>query len=390
MEKTIIKKTIIKRFVCLLLTLLLLTGALIGCGKSSDMGENGVPSAGNNSAEIIENSKETTEKKTLSDFEIVTTSADKVILDCDMGYVNDDTFALMFLLQADKMGYIDLLGVAVSRGNKIGAVAVNLALLQLEAVGRTDVPVYIGRDEPLNGFSPERASRQGRTAEVYTKWENYVTPDNYHNLGNLYNENWGYSGQEAQGESAADFMVQQVKEYPGEVTILCVGPATNVALACQEDETFAQNTAGIIYMGGKLKEDASFNWWYDADAVKVCLESDFPEQIICTSEISGNMQIPSGFITGLSGYGDSSVPDFFVKRKTIANGNKKLWDVVIPAILICPELVRVSVTDRIAVNVEEDCYGQMQFAENGTEAVIVSEVNGEELYTLMGLLFREE
>lgn len=389
MEKTIIKKTIIKRFVCSLLTLLLLSGALIGCGKNSEMGEKGVPSAGNNSAEIIENSKETTEKKTLSDFEIVTTSADKVILDCDMGYVNDDAFALMFLLQADKMGYIDLLGVAVSGGNKIGAVAVNLALLQLEAVGRTDVPVYIGRDEPLNGFSPERASAS-RTAEVYTKWENYVTPDNYHNLGNLYNENWGYSKQEAQGESAADFMVQQVKQYPGEITILCIGPATNVALACQTDETFAQNTAGIIYMGGKLKEDASFNWWYDADAVKVCLESDFPKQIICTSEISGNMQIPSGFITELSDYGDSSAADFFVKRKTIANGNRKLWDVVIPAVLICPELVNVSDVGNVSVSVEEDSYGEMQFVENGTEATIVSEVNGEELYTLMGLLFGEE
>jgi MinD superfamily P-loop ATPase len=44
---------------------------------------------------------------------IVTTSADKVILDCDMGYVNDDAFALMLLLQADKMDYIELLGAAV-------------------------------------------------------------------------------------------------------------------------------------------------------------------------------------------------------------------------------------------------------------------------------------
>lgn len=65
----------------------------------------------------------------------------KVILDCDMSYVNDDAFAMMFLAQADKLGYIDLLGVAVSGGNKTGAVAVNVVLLQLEAVGRTDIPV---------------------------------------------------------------------------------------------------------------------------------------------------------------------------------------------------------------------------------------------------------
>ena len=106
------------------------------------------------------------DKVSLSDFHIVTDSSTKVILDCDMSYVNDDAFAMMFLAQADKLGYIDLLGVAVSGGNKTGAVAVNVALLQLEAVGRTDIPVYIGRDEPLHGFNTEWAAKQDYAGDV--------------------------------------------------------------------------------------------------------------------------------------------------------------------------------------------------------------------------------
>ena len=119
------------------------------------------------------------DKISLSDFNIVTDSSTKVILDCDMSYVNDDAFAMMFLAQADKLGYIDLLGVAVSGGNKTGAVAVNVALLQLEAVGRTDIPVYIGRDEPLLGFNTEWAAKQDYAGDVYSNMDKYVSPENY-------------------------------------------------------------------------------------------------------------------------------------------------------------------------------------------------------------------
>ena len=329
------------------------------------------------------------EKTSLSDFNIVTNFATKVILDCDMSYVNDDAFAMMVLAQADKLGYIDLLGVAVSGGNKTGAVAVNVALLQLEAVGRTDIPVYIGRDEPLLGFNTERAAKQDYAGDVYSNMERYVSPENYHNQGELYSLSWGYSVTDAQVISAAEFMVEQVKQYPGEVTILCIGPATNVALACQTDETFAANTAGIIYMGGNLGEESSFNWSYDADAVKVCLESAFPKQTICTSEIVESMKIPSQFLNELATFEDSRVAQFFVERKGIANANKKLWDVVIPAVLLCPELVVTSMEDSVAVSVAEDAYGLMSFAENGTMATVISEVDGSDIYALMRELFKE-
>lgn len=362
-----------KKVISIFLFVIIVSGALLGCGKST---------AGQD--------EEVSVKTALTDFDIVTTSSDKVILDCDMSFVNDDSFALMFLLQADKLGYIDLLGVTVSGGNKIGAVAVNATLLQLEAVGRTDVPVYVGQDEPLEGFNAERVSLVDWPGEVYSNFDKYVTPDNYHNLGELYSSSWGYSETEAQTLSASEFMVEQTKQYPGEVTILCIGPTTNVALACIKDENFAKNTAGIIYMGGKLEEDSGFNWWYDADAVKVCLESEFPNQTICTSEISGTMHIPPQFIDELSEYEKSSVATFFVEHKTIANSNKKLWDVVIPAILICPEIVSVSEENTVAVSVEDGTYGQMEFAEDGTRATIVSEVNGEDLFVLMGLLFGEK
>lgn len=373
----------LKRVICIGIMLFMLAG----CTKADDA-QSGTPATTENLTPTAIPAY--SDKTSLSDFNIVTDSSTKVILDCDMSYVNDDAFAMMFLTQADKLGYIDLLGVAVSGGNKMGAVAVNVALLQLEAVGRTDIPVYIGRDEPLLGFNTERAAKQDYAGDAYSSMERYVSPENYHNLGELYNASWGYSVTEAQELSAAEFMVEQVKKYPGEVTILCIGPATNVALACQADETFAANTAGIIYMGGNLSDESSFNWSYDADAVKVCLESAFPKQTICTSEIVGSMKMPSRFINELVTFEDSAVAQFFVERKGIAGANKKLWDVVIPAVLLCPELVVTSAEDSVAVSVEEESYGLMSFAENATKATVVSEVKGPDIYALMRELFREK
>lgn len=366
----------------------ILLSLLAGCTKVDNTSPSSTPST--TESPTSTSIPAYSDKTSLSDFNIVTDSSTKVILDCDMSYVNDDAFAMMMLAQADKLGYIDLLGVAVSGGNKTGAVAVNVALLQLEAVERTDIPVYIGRDEPLLGFNTERAAKQDYAGDVYSNMDKYVSPENYHNLGELYSPSWGYSVTGARDISAAEFMVEQVKQYPGEVTILCIGPATNVALACQADETFAANTAGIIYMGGNVADESSFNWSYDADAVKVCLESAFPKQMICTSEIVESMKIPSQFFNELASFEDSAVAQFFVERKGIASANKKLWDVVIPAVLLCPELIVTSVEDFVAVSVEDDAYGLMSFTESGTKATVVSGVKGPDVYALMRELFREE
>lgn len=374
-----------KKVFCIMLCISTWVAMMAGCTKVNDIQSNGMPS--NTVTPTPTEIPAYSETPSPSDGNTAMELSTKVILDCDMGYVNDDAFAMMMLAQADKLGYIDLLGVAVSGGNKTGAVAVNVALLQLEAVGRTDIPVYIGRDEPLLGFNAERAAKQDYAGDVYSNMDKYVTPENYHNLGELYSPSWGYSQTEAQNISAAEFMVEQVKQYPGEVTILCIGPATNVALACQADETFAANTAGIIYMGGNLGDESSFNWSYDADAVQVCLKSAFPKQIVCTSEIVETMKIPSQFLKELAEVEHSEVAQFFVERSGIANANKKLWDVVIPAVLLRPELVVKSEEATVTVSVEEDTYGLMSFAENGTKAIVVSEVKGPDIYALMRELF---
>ena len=73
----------------------------------------------------------------------------KVILDTDMAYLNDDALAMFVLTQADNAGMLDLLGVTTVGGNVFVPEATTATLRQLELIGRHDIPVYQGTDEPL-------------------------------------------------------------------------------------------------------------------------------------------------------------------------------------------------------------------------------------------------
>lgn len=184
----------------------------------------------------------------------------KVILDTDMAYVNDDTLAMFLLAQMDRRGDLELLGVTTVGGNVFVASATTAALRQLELIGRTDIPVTQGTDVPLAGFRNMEAESRvyGVPAVCGAYWDGRAggfadmdaRPTDYLDLGD--EAPYGYAERKAESQSAWEFMIEQVHRYPGEVTIMAIGAATNVAHAIQEDPTFADNAAGIIYMGGDI------------------------------------------------------------------------------------------------------------------------------------------
>jgi hypothetical protein len=73
---------------------------------------------------------------------------ERVIVDSDMGVVNDDAVALFMLLNSPN---VEVLGVTIVPGNSWVENGTAAALRQLELLGRTDVPVFMGVREPLMG-----------------------------------------------------------------------------------------------------------------------------------------------------------------------------------------------------------------------------------------------
>lgn len=291
----------------------------------------------------------------LSDYDIVTSAeTNKVILDCDMGYLSDDAYCMFILAQADAAGYIDFLGVTSVGGNEICAVGINAILNQLEAIERPDIPVYAGTDIPMMGFRNLAADQPVtggfQWTGAYRQLDNYVSPDRYHDLGALYDEAWGYSRGKVQAQSAAAFMIEQVHRYPGEVTIFAIGACTNVALACMLDPTFAENTAGIIYMGGSIDVPGNanacgeFNWFYDPEAAQICLNNDFPYQIVVPDDIAHKVLLTKDVLDMMHEKNHTPITRLFMDRlydAYLENPQKTdyCWDTITAAIFLCPDLI---------------------------------------------------
>lgn len=78
---------------------------------------------------------------------------------------------------------------------------------------------------------------------------------------------------------AVDVIVDLLNQYPGEITLVTLGPLTNLALALLKDPSIAQKAANIVVMGGtgqgpgNITPVAEFNIWVDPEAARIVFES---------------------------------------------------------------------------------------------------------------------
>jgi inosine-uridine nucleoside N-ribohydrolase len=142
----------------------------------------------------------------------------KVILDTDIGSDIDDAWALGFAMLSPD---IELLGVTISDGDTPARSKVACKLLHVG--GRGDVPVAIGRQTA----PPDQVDHQFAWAEDFTAKTPVPQP-------------------------AADFIVDMARRYPGEVTLVAVGPLQNVADALRKDPTLGKALRRVVLMSGSI------------------------------------------------------------------------------------------------------------------------------------------
>ena len=239
--------------------------------------------------------------------------AHKVILDTDMVELFDDGMAMLLL---DRAPNIDLLGVTDVVGNTPMPTGVAMGARQLEAIGST-TPIYQGSRYGIRfwrGSNPEALAAEELFSPV-VGWAGYMKPYLPGIAGDPMAE-WDQVYQELYGEAptypyvygpgspdpdgndeAVEFLVNTVHKYPGEVTIVAIGPLTNIARAIMADPTFSQNVKQIAYMGGSFylpgnsSASAEFNWWADPDAAKIAVRSQWGDPESETYKLYGNQMI---------------------------------------------------------------------------------------------------
>ena len=183
----------------------------------------------------------------------------------------DDSLALMLALQSSEL---EIFGITTVAGNDSVERATSDVLRMLEIANQTEIPVHIGADMPLVHEISDFAINN------YGKWYSNETPPL---------PPGGFARKQAEAESAVSFIVRTVMENPGAITIVALGPLTNIAQAIRAESTFAANVKQLVVMGGAIASlpdgagnitpNAEFNFWVDPEAARVTLRSGIPIEL---------------------------------------------------------------------------------------------------------------
>lgn len=177
----------------------------------------------------------------------------RVIIDTDPGV--DDALALLLAMRSPELKIEAITPVA---GNVPLELTLPNALRMVEIAGRTDIPVAAGAKQPL--------MRRLVTA-AYAHGENGLG-------GAVFPE----PTTKPVAEPAAELIRRIIRKYPGEVTLLPIGPLTNIATALDLDPELAGMVRGIVMMGGSLSGGnitpaAEFNIYVDPEAARIVFQS---------------------------------------------------------------------------------------------------------------------
>ena len=172
----------------------------------------------------------------------------KIIIDCDTGI--DDALALMLALASPEL---EVIGITAVCGNVPVDIGVENIRKVLNVMNRLDIPVYRGEEKPLR--------------------REYISAQDTHGMDGL-----GESGYEnvpgsAQEKDAVSYITDTLREKQG-VSIIAIGPLTNIAKALQKDLEAFEQLDEFVSMGGSYKSHgncspvAEYNYWCDPDAAK--------------------------------------------------------------------------------------------------------------------------
>lgn len=185
----------------------------------------------------------------------------RIILDTDPGI--DDALAFFLALASPE---VQLEAVTTVSGNVPVELTTRNALTLLTLAGRTDILVARGCSVPLVREPIDAA---------------HVHGDN--GLGGV----WLPPPQmQPVTQHAVDLIINKVMQAPGEITLVPIGPLTNIALAVRQEPRIAQQVREVILMGGALRvpgnvtPTAEFNIFSDPHAAHIVLHAGWPLRMV--------------------------------------------------------------------------------------------------------------
>ncbi|KAK4359725.1 hypothetical protein RND71_021954 [Anisodus tanguticus] len=178
----------------------------------------------------------------------------KIIIDTDPGI--DDAMAILVALQSPE---VEVIGLTTIYGNVYTTLATRNALHLLEIAGRTDIPVAEGSHVTITCSPAILTIYNNVFYLIMDKGSKLRIADFVHGTDGLGNQNFPAPNGKPIEQNAAEFLVEQASLYPGKVTVVALGPLTNIALAIQSDPAFVKNIGQIVVLGGAFSVNGNVN-----------------------------------------------------------------------------------------------------------------------------------
>lgn len=178
---------------------------------------------------------------------------ERIIIDADPG--TDDAFAISIAALSDELC---IEGITTVAGNCSLENATNNTFKILDLCKRNDILVYKGMDKSMSKDVADASyvhGNNGLGGVQYKKIDRQ--PENIH---------------------AVDYLIEKVNKNPNEITVVALGPLTNIACAIEKNKDFSKNIKKLIIMGGaedmgNVTPFAEFNFYKDPKAAKIVFEN---------------------------------------------------------------------------------------------------------------------
>jgi purine nucleosidase len=179
----------------------------------------------------------------------------------DTDTASDDAVALIMALRSPE---VQVLAITTVAGNVDVNQASRNALYTLDLCD-SNVPVFAGAEKPL------------KRARVSADW--------FHGRDGLGDRGYPRPFRVPETQSAPDAIIDTIKAHPG-LTMVTLGPLTNVALALQKEPAIAAKVGRCVVMGGapccegNVTPAAEYNIWCDPEAARIAVNSGMPIELV--------------------------------------------------------------------------------------------------------------
>jgi len=238
----------------------------------------------------------------------------RLIIDCDTG--TDDAVALMLAALHPE---IDLVGVSTVFGNAPLTATTTNSISVLDLIGRSDIPVHAGLPRPL--------VRKTMPAERFFKADSVQDPHGtYLDIPR--------STRAAASNRAVEWLIETYRTATEPITLMPIGPLTNIAAAVAQEPKFAEWVPQLIIMGGghevgNMTPSAEFNIWADPEAAASVFDAGFKDVLMVPLDATHKALVTAAQCDALEALGTPAgkAAATFIQRRVASYESSQKMDV---------------------------------------------------------------